>query len=132
VEDDVGDALLVADALDTHGLAEHIFHVGDGQEALEFLQDPAATRPDLVLLDLNLPRVSGHEVLSVVKNDVRLATIPVVVFSTSSNPDDIQASYGSHANAYVVKPQDVDGYDHVIGAIYRFFGDIAARSPAPA
>ncbi|WP_144124219.1 response regulator [Catellatospora sichuanensis] len=132
VEDDAGDALLVADALDTFGLAESIFHVEDGDQALTFLQDASSPRPDLVLLDLNLPRVSGHTVLSAVKNDQRLSTIPVVVFSTSSNPDDVQASYGSHANAYVVKPQDIDGYDEVIGAIYRFFDEIALRSPAPA
>lgn len=131
VEDDPGDALLVADALDSHGLAEGIFHVADGEQAIEFLRDGGGPRPDLVLLDLNLPRVSGHEVLAFAKRDHRLATIPIVVFSTSSSPDDVQGSYGSHANAYVVKPQDADGYDRVIEAIYRFFADIAVRSPMP-
>ncbi|WP_230686701.1 response regulator [Catellatospora vulcania] len=130
MEDDAGDALLVADALETAGMTQAVLHVGDGDQALTFLQDPASPRPDLVLLDLNMPRVSGHEVLSVVKNDLHLATIPVVVFSTSRNPDDVQASYGSHANAYVIKPQDIDGYDQVVGAIYRFFDEIAVRSPA--
>jgi CheY-like chemotaxis protein len=132
VEDDPGDAMLVTDAFEAAGAFQHITHVEDGAQALQYLQDPSLPRPDLILLDLNLPGVSGHEVLANVKHDERLSAIPIVVFSTSSSPDDILHCYHSYANAYISKPHDLDGYDSVIATLHDFFARIAQRVPSAA
>jgi CheY-like chemotaxis protein len=128
VEDDPGDALMIREALETYAPETDIAAVVDGVDALRYLRredEFAGTpRPDLVLLDLNMPRKDGREVLAEVKADRDLCTIPVVVLTTSSAAHDIRHSYQLHANAYVTKPADFDEFTTVVHSIERFFGRI--------
>jgi CheY-like chemotaxis protein len=129
VDDDEGDLLMIREALDA-GTREHEIHaVHDGEEALEFLRRQGrfskAPRPDIVLLDLNMPRVDGRQVLAAVKADKDLRRIPIVVLTTSRAPADIRSSYGLHANAYVTKPMSLDELTAVVRGIDDFFGGIA-------
>src|SRR4051812_38963789 len=108
VEDDAGDVQLTMEAFEEHKVRNRVTVVSDGADALAYLRrDPAvypdAVRPDLILLDLNLPRVDGLEVLSEIKGDPDLRSIPVVVLTTSQADEDIVRSYSLHANAYVAK-----------------------------
>ena len=121
VEDDPGDVLLTTDALeDCHlGLSLHV--VGDGEEAMRFLRGAGQPRPALVLLDLNLPRRGGLEVLAELKADPDLRAIPVVVLTTSQAEADIVRSYELHANAYVIKPIDAAKFADAIKQIDEFF-----------
>jgi len=121
VEDDPGDVLLTTDALeDCHlGLSLHV--VGDGEEAMRFLRSAGQQRPALVLLDLNLPRRGGLEVLADLKADPDLRAIPVVVLTTSQAEADIARSYELHANAYVIKPIDAAKFADAIKQIDEFF-----------
>lgn len=133
VEDDPGDTLLVREVFEQHGLADHLTVVGDGVEAMDLLRRrgeyASAPRPDLVLLDLNLPRRGGREVLAEVKADPELSSIPVVVLTTSSAEEDVVRSYANHANAYVTKPLDWDKFTGVVHSISRFFTEVV-RLPA--
>ncbi|WP_328465754.1 response regulator [Actinoplanes sp. NBC_00393] len=126
VEDDLGDVALVESAFAGHRIATDLHHVADGAEALAFLRAEGsyagALRPDLILLDLNMPRLDGRQLLQVIKTDALLKAIPVVVFTTSSTPADITASYRAHANAYVTKPIGLDDFDRVVAAIRNFYG----------
>jgi CheY-like chemotaxis protein len=135
VEDDLGDLALMQDAFAHHSIQSALHHVADGADALAFLrrEDPHgdAPRPDLILLDLNMPRVDGREALAQIKTDADLKAIPTVVFTTSSADSDIAASYGHHANAYVTKPANLDDYDRVIIAIRNFFGHTAVLPHRP-
>jgi CheY-like chemotaxis protein len=129
VDDDEGDLLMIQEALDS-GTAAHEIHVAhDGQEALDFLRRKGsyadAPRPDLVLLDLNMPRMDGRQVLAAVKVDEELRKIPIVVLTTSRAPADIASSYDLHANAYVTKPMSLDDLTAVVKGIDDFFGGIA-------
>lgn len=112
VDDDPGDVAMISEALQDLPGQRDIHVVGDGVEALEFLRHNGpheqAPRPDMVVLDLNMPRMDGRQVLAEVKTDAVLRAIPVVVFTTSASQDDINASYDRHANAYVTKPVDLD------------------------
>src|SRR6478752_2777427 len=121
VEDDPGDVLLTTDALeDCHlGLSLHV--VGDGEEAMRYLRSAGQQRPALVLLDLNLPRRGGLEVLADLKADPDLRAIPVVVLTTSQAEADIARSYELHANAYVIKPIDAAKFADAIKQIDEFF-----------
>ncbi|WP_331766692.1 response regulator [Embleya sp. NBC_00896] len=124
VEDDPGDVLLTREAFE--GKIGNTLHVvGDGVEALDFLYRRGghgdAPRPDLILLDLNLPRCDGREVLESIKSDPELRRIPVVVLTTSSAEEDILRSYDLHANAYITKPVDVDGFVAAIRRIDEFY-----------
>lgn len=129
VEDDPADATLVEDAFAAQRLPSRLHHVSDGVEALAFLrhQEPYADapRPDLVLLDLNMPRLDGREVLAEVKQDDALKAIPVVVFTTSSLDADVLTSYGAHANAYIPKPIDLDEFERAIAEVRSFYGEVA-------
>ena len=127
VEDDPGDVLLTTDALeDCHlGLSLHV--VGDGEEAMRFLRDQGQPRPALVLLDLNLPRRGGLEVLADLKADPDLRAIPVVVLTTSQAEADIVRSYELHANAYVIKPFDAAQFADAIRHIDDFFLTLVKR-----
>lgn len=133
VEDDPGDALLIREVFEQHGMDEHLTVVGDGVEAMDYLRGTGAYstpgRPDLVLLDLNLPRRGGREVLAEIKGDAELARIPVVVLTTSSAEEDIIRSYADRANAYVTKPLDWDKFTSVVRTIGRFFSEVV-RLPA--
>jgi CheY-like chemotaxis protein len=125
VEDDPGDVLLIREAFEFNKVRNALHVVSDGVEALDFLyrrnEHAAAPRPDLVLLDLNLPRKDGREVLEEVKADRELRTIPVVVLTTSEAEEDILRSYDLHANAYVTKPVDFDRFIEVVRLIDDFF-----------
>ncbi len=115
VEDDDDHAELVMRALDDYGCDTSVDRVADGQTALEYLHDDGAhPRPDVVLLDLHLPRVDGLEVLRRIKDDPGLSALPVVVLSSSSASGDIARAYASHANAYLVKPDDFDALDRMV------------------
>jgi CheY-like chemotaxis protein len=125
VEDDEGDVLMTREALDEGKILNRLHVAGDGVEALAFLRKEApytdAPRPDLVLLDLNLPKVDGRQVLEEIKADDDLRRIPVVVLTTSEAEEDVVRSYDLHANAYVSKPVDFDRFVTVIRQIDDFF-----------
>jgi CheY-like chemotaxis protein len=125
VEDDPGDVVLIKEAFEYNKVHNALHVVSDGEEALEFLyrrgRYEAAPLHDLVLLDLNLPRKDGREVLEEVKADRDLRTIPVVVLTTSEAEEDIVRSYDLHANAYVTKPVDFDRFIEVVRLIDDFF-----------
>ncbi|RDG38324.1 response regulator [Streptomyces corynorhini] len=129
VEDDPADALLIEEALREHGMARSISQAEDGLAALDYLRDPANARPDLIVLDLNMPRMNGRELLEVLKDDQRLLTIPVVVLTTSGAPDDVRAAYDRHANAYVVKPLHLDEFTRAVRSIDAFFLETAIQAP---
>jgi two-component system, chemotaxis family, response regulator Rcp1 len=121
VEDNPADARLVREALAEGGVSAALHWVSSGEDALSFLRPadhrPAACRPDLVLLDLNLPGLNGHEVLAEIKRDPALLRIPVVVLTSSANPSDVLTAYGAHANAYLIKPEDYDEFLSLVGSI---------------
>jgi two-component system response regulator len=125
VEDDPGDVLLTRDAFEDHHLGLQLHVVGDGEAAMRFLRRngdfAGMPRPALVLLDLNLPRRGGLEVLDELKADPDLHTIPVVVLTTSQAEADILRSYQLHANAYIIKPFDADRFIGAIRQIDDFF-----------
>lgn len=134
VEDDPGDVMLVREALSEEA-ANALSVVGDGVEAMRFVrgegQYAEAERPDLVLLDLNLPRKSGAEVLAEIKSDPQLQTIPVVVLTTSQAEEDVLRSYEMHANAYVTKPVDFERFGEIVKQIDGFFVDVVTLPPRP-
>ncbi|MFD3336003.1 response regulator [Streptomyces sp. NPDC058700] len=125
VEDDPGDELMTREAFEDNKIGNTLHVAHDGQEALDFLyrkgQHTSAPRPDLILLDLNLPKYDGRQVLERIKSDPELAHIPVVVLTTSSAEEDILRSYRLHANAYVTKPVDLDQFVSAIRQIDDFF-----------
>jgi CheY-like chemotaxis protein len=125
VEDDPGDVLMTREAFEHHKLRNKLHVVADGVEAIQFLRREGehadAPRPGLVLLDLNLPRKDGREVLAEIKSDESLRSIPVVVLTTSEAEEDILRSYDLHANAYVTKPVDFDRFIDIIRQIDDFF-----------
>ena len=125
VEDDPGDVLMTREAFEEHKVANRLWVVPDGVSAMEFLRKQGehadAPTPDLVLLDLNLPRMDGREVLAAVKGDQDLKHIPVVVLTTSEAEEDVLRSYELHANAYVTKPVDFERFIRVVREIDDFF-----------
>jgi CheY-like chemotaxis protein len=125
VEDDPGDILMTREAFQHHKIQNKLHVVTDGEQALQFLRRAGdytdAPRPGLILLDLNLPRRSGHEVLAELKEDPQLRVIPVVILTTSQAEEDILRSYSLHANAYVSKPVDFERFMDVIRQIDSFF-----------
>jgi CheY-like chemotaxis protein len=133
VEDDPGDVLMTREAFEEHKLGNRLTVVSDGVEALAYLrregQYAEAPRPDLVLLDLNLPRRDGREVLAEIKNDPLLLDIPVVVLTTSQAEEDVLASYRLHANAYVAKPVDFERFIAVVRQIDQFFVSVVKLPP---
>ena len=128
VEDNPGDVRLTREALQDARVHNHMETVGDGIEALAYLKREGryadAVCPDLVLLDLNLPRMNGFELLKTIKTDENLRLIPVVVLTTSKAEQDIVKSYDLHANAYVTKPVDLEQFIHVIRSIEDFWLEI--------
>jgi CheY-like chemotaxis protein len=134
-EDSLGDAQLTRLALSEGEVPHDLHHVRDGIEALQFMRNEPpyadAPRPDLVLLDLNMPRLGGHEVLMAMKNDPLLCTIPVIALTTSNAPNDIARSYELHVNSYVRKPIDFDQFVGVMRCIERFWMETAVLPEAP-
>jgi two-component system, chemotaxis family, response regulator Rcp1 len=125
VEDNEGDIVLTMEALEERKVVNNISVVKDGKEALDFLYgiDKYTGRklPDLILLDVNLPKKSGHEVLQIIKEDARLKHIPVIMLTTSSSEKDIKLSYQYHANCYITKPVEVDQFLEAITSIEDFW-----------
>jgi CheY-like chemotaxis protein len=125
VEDDEGDVLMTREAFEHYKIRNELHVVRDGEQAVQFLRKEGqfsdAPRPDLVLLDLNLPRFDGRQVLAEIKADDSLRSIPIVVLTTSEAEEDIVRSYQLHANAYVTKPVDFDRFIEVIRKIDEFF-----------
>jgi CheY-like chemotaxis protein len=125
VEDDPGDVLMTREAFGQHKIRNELHVVTDGEQALQFLRRTGdyadAPRPGLILLDLNLPRRDGLEVLAEVKADPVLKVIPVVILTTSQAQQDVLRSYTLHANAYVSKPVDFERFMDVIRQIDNFF-----------
>lgn len=125
VEDDEGDVLLTREAFEFYKIRNTLHVVTDGEQALQFLRRTGpfagAPRPGLILLDVNLPRLSGLEVLAEMKQDPELLTIPVVMLTTSQAEEDILRSYKLHANAYVTKPVDVNQFIAAVRQIDDFF-----------
>ncbi|MEU6762497.1 response regulator [Streptomyces sp. NPDC046853] len=125
VEDDPGDELMTREAFEDNKIRNNLHVVRDGEEALDFLYRRGAhtgvPRPDLILLDLNLPKYDGRQVLEKIKSDPDLQDIPVVVLTTSAAEEDILRSYKLHANAYVTKPVDLDQFIAAVRQIDDFF-----------
>lgn len=125
VEDDPGDTLMIREAFEDNKVRNRLTCVTDGVQALELLRregsHAGAARPDLILLDLNLPRKDGREVLAEIKADDDLRTIPVVILTTSQAEEDVLRSYELHANAYVTKPVDFERFIEVVRQIDNFF-----------
>jgi two-component system, chemotaxis family, response regulator Rcp1 len=128
VEDNPGDVRLTREALKEAKFRNKVEVVGDGVEALAYLRQEGeysgAMRPHLIMLDLNLPRMDGREVLAAIKKDADLRRIPVVVLSSSEAETDIARAYELHANAYVTKPVDIDHFLQVVKAIEEFWVEI--------
>lgn len=125
VEDDPGDELITREAFEHNKLKNNLHVAHDGEEGLDFLYKRGefadVPRPDLILLDLNLPKYDGRQLLEKVKSDPDLARIPIVVLTTSSAEEDILRSYQLHANAYVTKPVDLDQFINAVRQIDEFF-----------
>ena len=120
VDDSTEDVLLLEEAMQEYGLHAELESACDGERALARLRD-GDRLPDLVLLDLNMPRRSGQEVLEELKQDAALRALPVIIFSTSSSPLDVEDCYDRHANSYLIKPIDFDGLGDVVRALDAFW-----------
>src|SRR5439155_11550499 len=133
VEDNPGDVRLAIEAWKEHSAPVRVNAVRDGEEALAFLRRTgphgAAPRPDLVLLDLNLPRMNGRELLAAIKQDPDLRRIPVVMLTTSDSDEDRRRCYDLHANGYVVKPMSLERLFLVLQRVRDFWLDIVAPPP---
>jgi two-component system response regulator len=125
VEDDPGDVLLTRRSLEKGKIKNSLNVVNDGEAAMRFLRREAgytdAPRPDLIFLDLNLPKMDGKEVLAEVKSDPDLRRIPVIVLTTSNAEQDVLRSYNLHANLYITKPVDADKFLGIVSTIDEFF-----------
>ncbi len=133
VEDNPGDVRLTKEALKDAKVLNEIYVARDGVEAMEFLNKQGsfkeAPTPDLILLDLNLPRKDGREVLAEIKKDPKLKRIPVVVLTTSKADEDIVKTYNLHANAYITKPVDLNRFVEIIHALEEFWFTIVKLPP---
>lgn len=134
VEDNPGDHRLTKEALREGKVHNNLHWAQDGVDALDFLKrrgrHAGAPRPDIVLLDLNLPKKDGREVLSEIKGDEELRAIPVVILTTSKAEEDVLRSYDLHANCYVTKPVDLDKFIVVVQSIDRFWLTVVTLPPA--
>jgi len=134
VDDDDADALMIEEALAAAESRARVERVTDGREALHYLRREGsyteARRPDLILLDLNMPRMDGRETLAAIKTDEQLKAIPVVILTTSGAAPDIAASYQQRANAYVTKPFGLDDFEATVRQIDRFYREVASLPDA--
>jgi chemotaxis family two-component system response regulator Rcp1 len=125
VEDSPGDVRLTQEAFHAANSAVHLHVASDGVEAMAYLRREGvyadAPRPDLTLLDLNMPRMDGRQVLAEIKNDVKLRTIPVVVLTTSESESDVAKSYELHANCYLCKPVQLNAFDNLVKSVNDFW-----------
>lgn len=125
IEDNPGDIRLTQEALKDSQIHHHLSVANNGEDALRQLRHESpfesSARPDIILLDLNLPRLSGHELLAIIKADTALKAIPVVVLTTSNDERDVATSYRLHANCYITKPVDLARFVTIIKSIYEFW-----------
>ena len=128
VEDNPADIDLTKEALEECKIANNLYIVSDGENALAFLRKESnfrdKPRPDLILLDLNLPKIDGREILEEIKNDDKLKQIPVVILTTSESKEDITEMYKLHANCYITKPVDINQFIKVVQSIGDFWFSI--------
>lgn len=128
VEDNEGDVMLTKEALEEITASVHLSVVKDGKQAIDFLNQTGeytdSSLPDLMLLDINLPKKNGHEVLQYVKENEKLKHIPVIMLTTSSSERDVNLTYNNHANCYITKPSDVNDYIEAISATANFWLNI--------
>lgn len=129
VDDSVADARLTIEALKEAKVHNRIHVAYDGESAMAYLRDPAQRRPDLILLDLNLPGMDGREVLAEIKTDPDLSVIPVVILTTSRAEEDILRTYRLHANCYITKPVDLQQFIRVIQSIEEFWFTVVKLVP---
>ncbi len=120
VEDNIADVLLTQEAFNSAGLSPNYVTAKNGKEGLAYLKSEA-TLPKLILLDINMPVLNGKEFLKLRSEDERLRKIPVVMLTTSSNPDDLKSCYDLHANAYLTKTNDFDEYIELLSGLYKFW-----------
>ncbi len=129
VEDNEGDIVLTQEVFKNSGLLYPLSVARDGEEALDFLYKrnkfEKVERPDLILMDINIPKINGKEILASIKNDHELKTIPVIMLTTSSSQDDILDSYKNHANCFITKPLNLEDFVETIGQIKNFWFSIA-------
>lgn len=125
VEDSEGDIFLIQEAFHEAKITVNFSLVNDGRQAVDFLRKDGeymnVTTPDIVLLDLNLPKMNGFEVLEIVKMDEQLKQIPVIMLTTSSSPDDIQKSYSNYVNSYIVKPSYFQNFINIVRSVEDFW-----------
>jgi CheY-like chemotaxis protein len=125
VEDNEGDARLAKEAMRDSKIRNILHHVADGEEAMAFLRNEGkyakVPRPDLILLDLNLPKKDGRQVLAEIKNDESLKRIPVVILTVSSAEEDVLKAYNLHANCFITKPIDLDQFMKVVRSVEDFW-----------
>ncbi len=123
VEDNPGDVRLIQAVLRDQNIPNRMMVASDGAVALDRLADLAdiLELPDIIILDLNLPRMNGHEVLAVLKNDAGLKHIPVIILTTSRASEDINAAYQQHANCYITKPDDITAFIEIVRTIEAFW-----------
>ncbi len=133
VEDNLGDVRLTKEALKDAKVLNEVYVVQDGVEAMRFLRRQGSfskmPMPDLILLDLNLPKKDGREVLAEIKQDPKLKHIPVVILTTSKADEDIMKTYNLHANAYITKPVDLNRFVEIIHALEEFWFSIVKLPP---
>lgn len=133
VEDNPGDVKLTEKAFDNANLINNMHHAADGEEAMEFLNQEGehadAPKPDIVLLDLNLPKLNGDEVLKQIKDDEELKRIPVVMLTSSEAEEDIMSTYNLHANAYMTKPVEFSGFIDVVKKVEGFWFSVVRYPP---
>ncbi len=129
IEDNPGDIRLIQEALKESSILESVEFLKDGNAAIDYLekvkQKPSGELPNLILLDLNLPNKSGFDLLKIIKFDETLKPIPVIVLSTSQNPQDISRAYGLHANCYLTKPVDFEPFINIVKAVEYFWTHLA-------
>lgn len=133
IDDDEGDVLMAQEALEDAKLVNNFYTVHDGLEAIEFMEKQGhfsdMPTPDLVLLDINMPRMNGHEVLSWMREHSTYKLTPVVILTTSSSDNDILKSYEKHANCFITKPVDLEKFNKVVATIDEFWAGIVKLPP---
>lgn len=131
VEDNPDDVIMIREAFEQSLTPVQLYVVSNGEQAIKFVRrtDTDALRPSLILLDLNLPIRNGLDVLAELKSDTEFLSIPIVVLTTSQAPNDIQQCYSLHANAYIIKPPDFDGYADVIKQVATCFLGLISLPP---
>lgn len=125
VDDSRADVRLLKEAFSSTGTPTEVLTADGGEEALRILHGTDLRKPDLVILDINMPRVSGHDVLCDIKADMGLRSTIVLMFSSSASPSDVQRAYDCHANGYLKKPTDLDSYFEIARKVTQFWTDVA-------